>query len=99
MFQVYGSDSLSDLKEIAAEASGWSIFRRSRPMEAIEQLLAFISYPRPVTFSPRFFRPDRLLEMVMCSDTDIFDPLPIKLTGRRIAVKIFPQKLKLPPEC
>ena len=37
--------------------------------------------------------------MVVRSDTEIFDPFPIKLAGWRIAVKILHEKLELAAEC
>jgi hypothetical protein len=50
--------SLSDLKEIGCK-SVWTV-HISPLFRAIERLLAFKICPRPVTFSLRFFKSDRL---------------------------------------
>ena len=42
------------------------------------------------------YKPD--LKVVVCSDTDIFDPFLIKLAGWGIAVKIFHEELELAAE-
>jgi hypothetical protein len=60
------TSSLSDLKEIGCK-SAWLVYI-SPLFRPIEQLLAFKIvkiYPHPVTFSLRFFKSDRLLEVLL----------------------------------